>query len=207
LFSINDHVLIGDHEGRVVRLTSREMVVMTLDGNHVLIPNSMVFKSVIVNFTRNRLRRFDFNIGVGVSEDLFAVRKLGLDTLRALKGVIDDPGAFMRIETLGDYTVNVRFFGWINQRDADFFKVRSEAIRLVKEAFDDAGIEMPFPTYVRYGATDTARESVVTAEDKPRIQVEAASADVSVDKQLDQQIEEDLNTSDEDNYLKRQART
>lgn len=205
LFSINDHVLIGEHEGKVVRLTSREMVVMTLDGNHVLIPNSTVFKSIIVNFTRNRLRRFDVTVGIGVSEDLIAVRNLGLETLRALKGVIDDPGPFMRIESLGDYAVNVRFYGWIDQREADFFKVRSEAIRLVKDAFDEAGIEMPFPTYVSHAAIDTARESVGGEEDILRIEVEAASADVSVDKQLDPQIEEDLNTSDEDNYLKRQA--
>lgn len=204
LFAINDHVLVGEHEGRVIRLTSREMVVMTLDGNHVLIPNSTVFKSVIVNFTRNRLRRFDFVVGVGVSEDIVEVRKLGLQTLRAMNGVIDDPGPFMRLETLGDYAVNVRFFGWIDQHDADFCKVRSEAIRLVKDAFDDAGIEMPYPTYVRHTVTEAAPETFVTAVKAP-IEDDAASADVSVDKQLDRQIEEDLNRPNEDNYLRRQS--
>jgi small conductance mechanosensitive channel len=202
LFSINDHVLVGDHEGRVVRLTSRELVVMTLDGNHVLIPNAMVFKSVIVNFSRNRLRRFDFTVGVGVSEDLLEVRKLGLQTLDAMNGVIEDPGPYMRIVNLGDFAINVQFFGWIDQRESDLFKVRSEAIRLIKEAFDAAGIEMPYPTYISHAVTEAVSEAPRARDAQALIEAEAASADVSVDKQLDPQIEEDLKRPDEDNYLK-----
>jgi small-conductance mechanosensitive channel len=205
LFSINDHVLVAEHEGRVVRLTAREMVVMTLDGNHVLIPNSTVFKSVIVNFTRNQLRRTDFAVGIGTSEDLVSVRRIGVETLRALKGVLPDPGPFMRIEELGDFAVKVRFFAWIDQRSADFFKVRSEAIRLVKEAFDEAGIEMPFPTQVQYVFVrpEPHEEPIPESEAVAQIEAEAATADVSVDTQLDRQIEEDLSTSQENNYLRK----
>jgi len=208
LFAINDHVVIGDIEGRVIRLTSREIVLMTLDGNHVLIPNSTVFKSVIVNFTRNRLRRLDFVIGVGLSEDLDNVRRVGRETLRAMKGIVDDPDPFMRIEDLGDFAVKMRFLAWIDQRDTDFFKARSEAIRLVKEAFDEAGIEMPFPTHVQYEYPRAEPPEEEVSSDigaKPALEVEAATADVSVDTQLNRQIEEDLKTSEEDNYLKKEA--
>ncbi|MEO8123203.1 MAG: mechanosensitive ion channel domain-containing protein, partial [Burkholderiales bacterium] len=52
-FRANDHVVIEAHDGRVIRLTSRATILMTLDGNHVRIPNSIVFKSVILNYTRN----------------------------------------------------------------------------------------------------------------------------------------------------------
>jgi ribosome-associated protein len=45
---------------------------LTIDGNHVRIPNSTVYKGVIVNFTRNPLRRFDLTAGVGPDEDLAA---------------------------------------------------------------------------------------------------------------------------------------
>ncbi len=57
-FRANDHVVIEGNEGRVVRLTSRATVLMTLDGNHLRIPNAIVFKSVILNYTRNSERRF-----------------------------------------------------------------------------------------------------------------------------------------------------
>src|SRR3546814_6600583 len=56
-FRANDHVVIEGHEGRVVRLTSRATILMTLEGNHLRIPNSTVFKAVILNYTRNPERR------------------------------------------------------------------------------------------------------------------------------------------------------
>lgn len=63
-FRANDHVLIDDSEGHVIRLTSRATVLMTLEGNHLRIPNAKVFKANILNYTRNPQRRFEFDLGV-----------------------------------------------------------------------------------------------------------------------------------------------
>jgi len=68
-FRANDWVQIDTYEGRVIRLTSRATVLMTLDGNHLRIPNGQVFKAVIVNFTRNPQRRFHFDLGVDADDD------------------------------------------------------------------------------------------------------------------------------------------
>jgi small-conductance mechanosensitive channel len=50
----------------------------------------------------------------------------------AVGGVLGDPEPFALVEELGDSTVTVRFFGWVDQRQADVLQVRSDAIRLVK---------------------------------------------------------------------------
>ena len=144
-FDLNDLVMIESHQGRVIRLTSSELVLMTLEGNHVRIPNATVFKSFIYNFSINPRRRFDFGVGVGVNEDLVDVREYGCGVLRKMEGVLAEPAPFMIVEELGDYNVLVRFFGWIDQRKADFAKVRGEAIRRVKLALDEAGLDMPEP--------------------------------------------------------------
>ena len=68
-FRPNDHVVIDGKEGRVIRLTSRATVLMTLDGNHLRSPNGAVFKAVILNYTRNAERRFDFMLGVDADDD------------------------------------------------------------------------------------------------------------------------------------------
>ena len=60
-FAPNDQVLIEGFEGRVVRLTSRATILMTLDGNHVRIPNAVVFKGTIVNLSHNPERRLRFH--------------------------------------------------------------------------------------------------------------------------------------------------
>ena len=90
-FRANDLVLIDDMEGRVVRLTSRATVLMTLDGNHLRIPNGQVFRAVILNFTRNPQRRFDFALGVDPDDDSTAAAELGRETLAGLPFVLADP--------------------------------------------------------------------------------------------------------------------
>jgi len=200
-FNVNDVVEVGDQQGRVVRLTARELVLLTFEGNHVRLPNAMVFKSVTLNFTRNPRRLFYFDVGVGVQEDLVAATQLGIDTLDAMNGVMAEPAPFARVESLGDFSVIVRFHGWVNQRDADFFKVQSEAIRLVKTAFDEAGIDMPEPT-----------QRILTREMEPSVPPkkpvaegsaaeQAADIDVAPDGELEAQVEEDLAHSDEQNLL------
>lgn len=147
-FAPNDLVRIEDHEGHVVRLTSRATVLLSVEGNHVRIPNATVYKGVLINYTRNPLRRFDFVAGVGVDDDLTAARTLGIAVLARTPGVLTDPTPEAFVEALGESNVAVRYLGWVDQGAHDYLKVRSEAIRRVKEALDDAGISMPAPTYV-----------------------------------------------------------
>ena len=144
-FVPHDRVLIAGHEGDVVRLTPRATFLMTLDGNHVRIPNATVFNGIVINYTRNPLRRFQLEVGVGTGESLAPAQGLAARTLAAMEGVLADPPPRADVHELGSHHVVLRVYGWMDQRTHDFLKVRSEAIRLVKEAFDAEGIEMPPP--------------------------------------------------------------
>ncbi len=146
-FRPNEHVLIDDLEGRVIRLTSRATVLMTLDGNHLRIPNSQVFKAVILNYTRNPQRRFQFVMGVDGDDDARAAMELGLQTLRALPFVLNDPEPAARIDELGDSNTPIVFLAWVDQNEADWLKSRTIAITSVKDALDEAGFAMPEPIY------------------------------------------------------------
>ncbi len=203
-FDLNDLVLIESHEGRVLRLTPSELILMTLEGNHVRIPNATVFKSFVYNYSINPRRRFDFGVGVGVNEDLLDVQAYGCRALEEMEGVMAEPAPFMIVEDLGDYNVLVRFFGWVDQRDADFLKVRGEAIRRVKTALEDADVEMPEPAQtIRMAASGKEEPSAQTlkpahAGDEKR---KAKAVDISRDTQLDNQINEDLSAAHEPNLL------
>ena len=146
-FRANDWVVIDDQEGRVVRLTTRATVLMTLDGNHLRIPNGRVFQAVILNYTRNPQRRFEFDLGIDADDDPNAARALGTATLAALPFVLDDPEPGARTQEVGDSNIVIRFLGWIDQREADWFKSRSVAIAAVKAALEDAGFGLPEPIY------------------------------------------------------------
>ncbi len=146
-FRANDHVIIGDREGLIIRLTSRATILMTLDGNHLRIPNSTVFKAEILNYTRNPERRFDFILGVDADDDPGEAMKVGTDCLRELPFVLRDPAPGGRLEEVGDSNIMLRFVGWINQSETDWFKARSAAIRAVKMALEEQGFGLPEPIY------------------------------------------------------------
>jgi len=146
-FRSNDWVVIENYEGRVIRLTSRATILMTLDGNHLRIPNSTVFKAVILNYTRNPQRRFDFELGIDAADDPNAARQLGVETLRGLDFVLAEPEPQARLSRVGDSNIVLQFLAWIDQTGTDFNKARSQAIPAVKNALEQAGFALPEPIY------------------------------------------------------------
>jgi small-conductance mechanosensitive channel len=201
-FRVNDIVSIEGHEGRVVRMTARELVLLTFEGNHVRMPNATVFKNVLVNYTLNARRLVVLEVGVGVEEDLSTVQRLGVDTLEEMNGILAEPPPFARIVTLGDSTVTVRYHGWVDQSSTDFAKVQSEAIRLVKAALDEAGVEMPEPTY-RIVQSSTAPEPAEETAGRAAASVreQARTVDVERDGRLEAQVNEEAHDPDEPNLL------
>lgn len=205
-FRANDHVLIGDLEGRVIRLTSRATVMMTLDGNHLRIPNGQVFKAVITNFTRNPQRRFEFELGIDADDDPRAAMQLGSQILSDLSFVLDEPEPAARIEQVGDSNIVIRFLGWVDQREADWFKSRSLAIAAVKEALEDAGFALPEPIYrLRFdGRTDPlpiGRRATVSeakpSETKPAPAPAPAEEDVKPESEIAEMVEKERRSEGE----------
>ena len=193
---------IGEHTGAVIRMTTRETVLMTLDGNHVSLPNATVFKSTILNYTRNPLRRFTVPLGVGSDTDLQRVQELGLGVLRSMKGVVDDPAPIATVARLGDSSVEVRYHGWVDQRSADFLKVQGEATRLLKEVMDENGVDLPVPTY-RIERASGGRASATTPSVRRErdLREEAARLDVSVQHDIGRQIDAERQASVDSDLL------
>lgn len=146
-FRAQEHVLINDYEGVVVRLTSRSTVLMTLEGNHLRIPNATVFKAVILNYSRNPQRRFDFVLGVDAEDDPALAIQVGLVALQQLDWVLDEPEPNGIIESVGDSNILIKFMAWIDQRESDYGKARSLSIRAAKNALETQGFTLPEPIY------------------------------------------------------------
>ncbi|MDQ2093578.1 mechanosensitive ion channel family protein [Rhodalgimonas zhirmunskyi] len=146
-FQPNDAIEIGGDEGKVIRLTSRATIILNWDGNQVRIPNSTVFKSRILNYSRNRERRFLFDITAGYGTDLAMALQLARDTVAGLPFVLDTPAVNVWIVSLGGSDISIRVTGWIDQTETSILAAKSEAIRQTLLAYEAAGIEMPEPTY------------------------------------------------------------
>ena len=178
-FQREDYISIEGIEGKVLRLTPRATVLMSLEGNHLRIPNAKVYKATIINYTRNPLRRFDFEVGVDTGIDLSVPRAVAVKTLSDLPGVLKKPAAQCLVKALGDSSVVLKVLGWIDQRETDYLKIRSAAQQRVKEAFDDAGIIMPEPIYnvnLRRQRAAAARVEAAAVKEVPTSEPDSADA-------------------------------
>ena len=146
-FRPNDTIEIEGDIGKVIRLTSRATILLSFDGNHIRIPNATVFKSRIINYSRNAERRFTFALSVAADCDLTQAREMAQDTLTGLPFVLGAPEASVWIESVDDFWVTLNMAAWIDQNETNIVLARSEAIRLTQATFDAAGIAAPLPTY------------------------------------------------------------
>ncbi len=197
-FRANDHVVIETYEGRVVRLTSRATILLTLDGNHVQIPNATVFNAIILNFSRNPQRRFEFDLGIDASDNPVDGMDVGLSALNALPFVLDTPKASAVIRDVGDSNIVLRFYGWVDQTRTDFLKGRSLAIQAAKAALEGAGFALPEPIY-RLRFDDAAPPppaqgmQLQAARPVPKAAKPSAPPNVGVDTAPDSHVEKLVN--------------
>ena len=186
-FAPDDHLLIDKYEGKVVALTSRVTLLMTLDGNHLSLPNALVFKSVVLNYTVNPQRRFEFSLPIDPAESIRESRTLALAAIAEIDGVLAEPAPSWSADGFAANGIELRFFGWVDQRRSDPAKVRSEALRAAKTVFGRAGIHGPGA--VRY-----------LAEPLPDSDAEQCG-DTSVNHDIDHQLAAAQRATDAANLL------
>ncbi len=197
-FRAGDYVMINAHEGIVVRLTSRATILMTTDGNHLRIPNADVFKAVILNYTRNPERRFTFELGIDANDDPLAAISIGVAAIEQLDFILREPGPAAKIESVGDSNIVIWFGAWVNQRQTDFGRGRSLAIRAAKDALEDNGFTLPEPIYrVRFDETaatiglGTGSISEAPVARKRAVEVDDEILDTRPDEHLERMVSEE----------------
>ncbi len=142
-FAGGDQIRVGDDEGTVERITIRETVLTTFDGERTLIPNADVYKNAVHIQTARPYRRTSFVVGVAYETDLDEARARARDAVGAVEGVVADPPPEALLVELAASTVDIDVRYWSSSAQHDGRIVLDRAIAAVKSAFDAAGIEMP----------------------------------------------------------------
>ena len=194
-FRANDKVRIDDCEGRVVSLTTRATILMTDDGNQLRVPNSTVFKAIIVNYTRNPHRRFDFILQIDAKADPAKARHCGYQALKALDFVLDEPAPSAIVKDVLYPNIAMQFVGWLDQSKTDFGKGRSKALEAVKRALEENDLAIPDPiTRVRMeGEQAPAPKPLATPKIEP---VVSDDADVTPEHAVKQMVDKERAETD-----------
>lgn len=204
-FVLGDMIKVLDYTGMVEAMTTRGTVLITLDGNHVQIPNTIIYKEPITNLSANPNVRQSFIVGIGYDASISEVQGLVLNWLDEHPAVLKDPEPLILAEQLAPSTVNLGIYFWIDTRTHSVLKVRSSVIRTVKAKLMEAGISMPddareliFPQgiAVHMAAQEPAPEANPHAIARPVVQAEESCLATPAEGEL----------VSEESVLKQQAR-
>lgn len=142
-FDVGEAVDIGGKGGVVARLDLFETSLTTFEGVPLVLPNSQVRTSAILNYSRARTRRIDLLVGISYGDDIPRALAVLSEMLAAEPRVLDDPEPVVNVDALGES--EVRLLARYHCVAADFLTLKMDMIRRSKELLEQAGASIPFP--------------------------------------------------------------
>ena len=145
-FRIGDWIEWDDHAGVVEDISLRVSRVRTFDNELLTVPNSQLTDGVIKNPVAKDTLRLKFVFGIGYEDDIDEATEIIIAEAENHPDILDDPAPSVRLTELADSYVGLQSRIWIsNPSRADFVKIRGEYVTTVKNRFDEAGINIPYP--------------------------------------------------------------
>jgi small conductance mechanosensitive channel len=145
-FKAGDVVEAAGVLGKVQEISVFSTIIATPDNKKIIVPNGAIFGGTITNYNGYDTRRVDMVMGIGYGSDMDKAIEILTRLAREDDRVLDDPETTIAVNALADSSVNIIFRPWVNV--ADYWGVHNDMHKKTKEAFDAAGIEIPFPQTV-----------------------------------------------------------
>ncbi|MEE9269815.1 MAG: mechanosensitive ion channel domain-containing protein [Candidatus Krumholzibacteria bacterium] len=142
-YRVGDTVEGAGVKGSVKKITLFNTVLHTGDNVRILVPNGKMYGDVIKNYSSNPTRRIDLVIGIGYDSSIKKARDILDKIISGEERILSDPAPSIAVAELADSSVNFVVRPWVKRED--HWAVRCELLETIKEKFDKAGIEIPFP--------------------------------------------------------------
>jgi small conductance mechanosensitive channel len=142
-FDEGHYVDIGGVGGTVKSVSLVATTVITPDNQVIVIPNRNVWGNVMTNVTASDTRRVDLVFGISYEDSISNALKVIEETTRAHPLILTDPEPVIRVHELADSSVNFICRPWT--KTIDYWTVYWDLTQQMKEAFDAAGISIPYP--------------------------------------------------------------
>ena len=157
-FNVGDYIEAGNIKGTVNNLGLFTTELNTPDNVYIQAPNKAIWDSEVYNFSRNTHRRMDIVCGVGYGEDINKAFKTFEKVVENDKRLIRTEGKqpIVMVNSLGDSSVNISARIWC--KTSEYWQVKWDLTKDVKEALDKAGVSIPFPTRtIEYAGGETMK--------------------------------------------------
>lgn len=141
-----DVIEVGGVQGRIAQINARYASIETLDGKAYLIPNESLISNEVINLSySNSQQLLKAEVGVAYGGDPRQAIALMEQAARSVPRVLKDPAPAARLAAFGDSSVNLFVGFWIDDPENGTANVRSDVLLAIWDAFQQAGIQIPFP--------------------------------------------------------------
>ncbi len=142
-FHLGDVIEVEGEVGKVLEIGILSTRLLGFDGVERRIPNEKILTSKVRNYSSAPCRRIELEVGISYESDVEKAKEIIFRTLNSDPYVLEDPEPSVFLESLGDYSLNVKIYLWAPTQK--FFEVKRRILEKIFENLRREGIEIPFP--------------------------------------------------------------
>lgn len=143
---IGDLITVEQHTGEITKMTARYVVVRTLGGAELLIPNETIITSIVVNHSyTDRRVRVAVPVQISCQSDLDTAIRIMVDAAKHQQRVLQDPAPNAVITEFADNGIKLELGVWIEDPQDGQSNLRSDIYYEIWREFKQCGIEIPYP--------------------------------------------------------------
>jgi small conductance mechanosensitive channel len=139
-FRVGDLVEVGGATGTVQDIQIFTTVLHTADNLRIVVPNDLITKGKITNYSANDIRRIDLTVGVAYTHDLEQVRQILSDILGKDSRILAVPAPSVTVAELSKNSMQFALRAW--SKTSDYETVRGSVLEQIKLTFDQHTIAM-----------------------------------------------------------------
>lgn len=150
-FRVGDFIQIGSTgmKGKIMEIQTRATILKSVDGMEIIVPNSELMTNAVISFTAHHARRIAFEINIDFDSDLKKAITIAEELMTKKDHVLQKPKPKVILKKLGESTLILSMRFWVDPHDKEksWLMTKSELIGEVKDAYEKAGILIPYPLY------------------------------------------------------------
>ena len=157
-FMVGDTVRVGSIIGEVLSIDLLSVKLRTFDNLYARIPNEVLIKQEVINYSRFSIRRMDLSIRVALNQNLTQIRQMLLTVAEHNPLCLIEPTPFFMVRGFGDSWVEVLLGVWTQQ--SKYIELKNSIYEEIMEAMAERGIQFPIPQQVLYQVSDAVSTEV-----------------------------------------------
>lgn len=168
-FNVGQWIRVGDFEGRVAEVTWRATKLRTKGGNFVVVPNNIVSKEAITNYSEPSPQcRVEVEVGASYLSSPNTVKSAIGEALANSPRALKTPAPDVVLSSFDASAINYRVRFWIDDFERDE-SARDQVRSAIYYAFARHGIEIPWPIQVQYEKAWEQQDPAAQAQDHGRL--------------------------------------